>query len=120
MPRKTSLPPPPTPPVTPPAPPNPPAPWYYLSLSQWRASDSRVKWLAELQRDERFRELLGMLHWEAAQRNGAIPLTPEAIATEFGRSEGRRDVLQWLSEAAEFRPQTLPLTDPDYGVPNPQ
>lgn len=97
-----------------------PAPWHFLSLEEWRQSPTRVEWLASLQKDVTFREFLGMLHKEATTRSVAMPLTAESIAVEFGRSEGRADVLQWVELAAvSSLPSGSEAEILNYGVPDP-
>jgi hypothetical protein len=96
----------------------PPAGWHFLTLEQWRRAPVRVTWMRQLQEDPLFRQFLGMLHHEARIR-GVTPMEPTAIALEFGRSEGRLDVLSWIEDAA--RPvdrimDSTKVTPLDYGV----
>lgn len=118
----------PTPPVPTPLPvaaaqptPQPPVLPYWSSsgLAEWRKSKERVEWTAALLADPMFRQFLAMLRWESQQYHPA-PLEQLAINIEFGRGEGRRNVLDWIEQAAQFavNKNTAPLEQPNYGVPD--
>ena len=77
-----------------------PAPWFFLSLRQWRQSEPRVEWLRALLRDMTFREFMGMLHYESKTRD-KMPVTELSVALEFGRTEGRADILGWIEAASQ-------------------
>lgn len=93
--------------------------WSSSGLAEWRQSKERVEWTTGLLTDPVFRQFLAMLRWESQQRSPA-PLDQLAINIEFGRSEGRRDVLDWIEQAAQFADDknTAPISQPNYGVPN--
>lgn len=104
--------------TAPPPPTPPPVRWRTTSLVEWRRSKQRTEWAAGLLRDPQFAELLAVLRWQVEQRE-RVPMDQLAINLEFGRGEGRRDVLDWIEQAAQplTTPSTTPLTQPDYGVP---
>lgn len=101
------------------APTDPPAPWHFLTLAQWRQSPARVEWLAGLMRDVTFREFMGMLHNEARSR-GVVQADAIAVAVEFGRSEGRLDVLNMMETASTLWRENRTEIPVNYGITTPE
>lgn len=90
--------------------------WSFSSLDEWRTRSDRLEWTRNLLSDPEFREFLGMLWYEATRRKG-MNVDPTTVSVEFGRGEGRRDVLDWIEMAAQPQNQQ---TEPsaDYGIPD--
>lgn len=101
----------------PPPPPLTPVRWRTVSLAEWRKSKERVEWTTGLLRDPQFLEFLAMLRWQVQQRDN-VPVDQLSINIEFGRGEGRRDVLDWIEQAAQPLLTPIPpaLAQPNYGV----